>query len=192
MTTTATNKTGRCNRTDAQVRALVESGLNGNAQAQEDLYELAAGRFRSFAGRQFEDQNTVDEVLSDTLINAWNQLNNSAKPSFESIRSFEGWFVRIGRCRVIDRIRKQGRDRHVFPEEFEEPVHEDPDFINWADCLLKLKRHLKDSDVQIILKRAEGMTGKEIASEMEVSDIDVKTALTRIRKQLSDWRMTDV
>ncbi|MBI1373134.1 MAG: sigma-70 family RNA polymerase sigma factor [Phycisphaera sp.] len=133
------------------------------------------------------DGHRAEDVLQDVAEAAIRSFGD-----FDASRSFVGWVLGIARHRVLDYVRKAGRDRHVFGERamvllaeaHEKVAAEQTDFRSaLASCIEKLP----EKNRAIVELRYQGGLGfDEIAARLSMTANAATVAMHRVRAALND------
>lgn len=88
---------------EEELRAMMISGLGGNARAHADLLRALAPMLLSFFRRrcaqQFQD---IDDLVQDTLIAV-----HERRATYDIARPFTAWLFAIARYKMIDHYRRR-------------------------------------------------------------------------------------
>ena len=185
--------------------ALLAAFAGGDARAFERLYgrhEQALYRFvRRLLGTVAAAQ--ADEVFQDTWLRAI-QARNEWRPDHAGRASFRTWLFTIAHHRVLDTLRRSGREVAFDEHEGSEDAHWAPDGPAWQgwpapagpednafwraagqrllDCLEGLPVAQKTA---FLLHHDDGLSLDELAQALEVG---FETAKTRLRYAMSKLR----
>lgn len=120
------------------------------------------------------DEDAAD-AIQETVLKCWQKIGQ-----LKSEEYFGTWLVRIliNQCKDILRERKK-----VVPlEEFAELVHEDCYFTDeWRRMLSNL-----DGRYRLVMELyyVDGFSAREIAGMLHITEVNVRSRMTRGRKQL--------
>jgi RNA polymerase sigma-70 factor (ECF subfamily) len=180
---------------------LVRRAQQGDLQAFESLATGLERRIYSLAFRMLRNQEDAEDVTQQTFLSALENLQN-----FRSDSSFSTWLLRIASNAALKVIRKRsGLQTMPYPEEeqgldnFDSVPH--PEYIaDWRQSPEELvQRHemqalLDEALISLdekhrivfLLRDVEGMSIKETADTLGVSEANTKVRLLRARLQLRE------
>ena len=177
--------------TDADLVAAV---VQGNAAAFELLFERHRRRVAAIAGRFFQQQSQIEEILQESFTKAYFAL-----PSFsqDKVDSFAHWLARIAFNSCYDELRKQNRSREWLLSDFDDTERQrlrkltagesatlESTAIN-RDLAHKLLQFLSAEDrLVLVLLDVEGLSVAEIAQLLNWSSPKVKVRAYRARVDL--------
>jgi RNA polymerase sigma-70 factor (ECF subfamily) len=171
---------------------LVERCLQGDEGAWETIVKLYGRRIFNLAFRFTGRTDEAEDLAQETFIRAYRSL-----ASFRSeTGSLRNWLVRVGRNLVIDHYRREKRfhaslvsdgledlrvadDRTPSPQRIAEQA-EAARFL--MKGMMTLGAEIREA---VILRDMEGMTYREIARVVGVSEGTVKSRVSRGRLQLA-------
>jgi RNA polymerase sigma factor (sigma-70 family) len=155
------------------------------AAATRELYERYARQIHSFCLHQLGSREEAEDAVQSTFLNAFRGLKRGIDPEFES-----AWLYKIAANVCLTRQRSSSRRRRVeSPGDLEAlqdllPSHE-------ADSheLIRLKEALERMPAQqrraVLLREWQGLSYREIADELGLSQAAVETLLFRARRSLA-------
>ena len=155
------------------------------AEATRDLYERFGGQIFAYCLVQLRSREEAEDAAQTTFMNAFRALERGVVPELES-----AWLYKIAQHVCLTRRRSWSRRRNVeSPEDFERvqevlgaPMRE----TDGARELTEALRALPDQQRRAILLREwQGLTYKEIAAEMDLSQAAVETLIFRSRRSLA-------
>lgn len=170
-------------RVDEDVdRWLVEKARAGDVDAYEVLVRRHRGRIYRIALRMLGDPQDAEDVAQDVLIQVWTAL-----AGFAGASAFTTWLYRI----VVNRCMNQVRGRR-----WTRPVHEvDPLSVAGAEDTVIAQYRARatveaiaalppDQRAVIVLHQLEGLSYREVAAVVNVSEDAVRGRLHRARLSL--------
>lgn len=132
----------------------------------EEVYVELYVRARRVAARILANEAEADDIAAETMVRAmsvWRRVKAYSAP----------WVTRVAANLAIDVLRRRQRERPASPE----PVTDDPtDRIVLADALRKLSARQREA---VVLRYLVGLTGRETAEAMGLSEKTLKTHLRR-------------
>jgi RNA polymerase sigma-70 factor (ECF subfamily) len=177
---------GRPSPPAADERSLVERARQGDRLAFEELVRLHADRLYVVVLRFVADAPEAEEVTQEAFLRAWRSIG-----SFQARSQFFTWLYRIG----INEAKRRA-ERHP-PTAGATPLEETPaaDIPGWeaaperraeqSDLRARLEQAVRALPIgyrsPLILRDIEGLTTKEAAEVMELSEAAFKSRLHRAR-----------
>jgi RNA polymerase sigma factor (sigma-70 family) len=154
-------------------------------EALKRLFERHRAQIASFCMRELGSREDADDATQLTFINAFRGLSRGADPEYES-----AWLFQIARNVCLNSRRSSFRRRKVeTPSDLETVDATHLQMAEASDDLFALKAALStlpDLQRQVILRREwQGMTYREIAADLEVSEAAVETAIFRARRAMA-------
>jgi RNA polymerase sigma-70 factor, ECF subfamily len=164
---------------------LVTRAREGDRAAFEELVRRYADRLHAVVLRFVADREAAEEVIQECFIRAWRGIGR-----FEGRSRFFTWLYRIGINEAKRRAAREPSQRTVSLDE--EPILEAPDWSEAPDTRAEqddLRRVLENSiralpfeyRAPVILRDVEGLSTKEAAEVMELSEAAFKSRLHRAR-----------
>lgn len=142
-------------------------------------------KFYRLALRITLDKAEAEDIVQDTLIRIWEKRNE-----WPSIESFEALGLTICRNLAIDRSqRKEAQNVEFIPEQMDTAQTSDPHEEIVADESRELIRRIIDNlptrQREVLqLRDIEGMSYKEIADILQITEDQVKITLFRARQTI--------
>ncbi len=165
---------------DLQQRLLQEC-IDGNRQAQRQLYERYSHRFLNIAYRVVWHKEDAQDVVQESFMKIFNGLG-----SLKDTKKFEGWAKRIVVNNAITSLRQKGKiplydleSADDFPPEKEVPVDEELQQWNIAIAKKALSELAPGYRTIISLYLLEGYDHQEIS---EILGISVSTSITQFNR----------
>ncbi len=174
------------------IQKAIQQVLDGNKDAYRDIMEEYQDMLIAFAGFRLLDADLVDEVVQQTFIRAYEQLDQ-----YRTKEDFGVWLRTICHYIILKEIKSiQRKDAgkkkyknhisrkllHLSEEIYAADIDSDI-YENLYKCMNKLK----ERSMKLIQdKYKEQRSIKEIAGLYSKSVTWVTTAMYRIRKQLKD------
>ena len=180
---------------------LVRRAKAGNLDAFETLTDRYEQRVYSHALRLLRHEQDAEDVTQQAFLSAMEHLND-----FRGEASFSTWLLRITTHAALKVIRKQRGLEMVSLEAATENTENEeaiphPEYIaDWRDSPEELverneTRHLLEEALEqleekhrlvFLLRDVEGLSVKETALELGLSEANVKVRLLRARLQLRE------
>jgi RNA polymerase sigma-70 factor (ECF subfamily) len=152
------------------------------AEAAASLYEHHHGRILAFCLRRLRNREEAEDAAQQTFLKAFGAMRGGFRPTVE-----RAWLYRIAENVCADRRRANGRRvRHEAAEGaaiLEVIPARDAEAIDGLDDALA---ELTPAQRQALLLREwQGLSYREIAAELELSQSAVETLLFRARRSLA-------
>jgi RNA polymerase sigma-70 factor (ECF subfamily) len=157
--------------------------LNEKEKIFLTILEKHKGIIYKVANTYCFDSTDQEDLIQEITLQIWKSIDNYNKQY-----KWSTWIYRIALNTSISFYRKNSRNRIKavdvdqiieVPCSYDEP-REDIQYI----LLRKFIRELKEIDRAIILLHLEGLTSQEIADIMAISQTNVTTKISRIKKKL--------
>jgi RNA polymerase sigma factor (sigma-70 family) len=155
------------------------------AEVTRELYERYGAQLLTFCLNRLRNREEAEDAAQSTFLNALRGLQNGICPELES-----AWLYRIARNVCVTRQRSSWRRRRVeAPRDLDAIQDLLPGREPEADELIRLPDALGGIPEQqrraLILRDWQGLTYREIASELDLSLGAVETLLFRARRSLA-------
>src|ERR687885_1692530 len=155
------------------------------AQVTHDLYERYARQIFTFCMHRLGSREEAEDAVQSTFMNAFRGLERGVEPEFES-----AWLFKIAENVCLTRQRSSFRRRRVeSPGDLDALQDLLPSPQREADELIRLTEALAGMPEQqrraLLLREWQGLSYKEIAEELELSQAAVETLLFRARRSLA-------
>ena len=176
---------------------LVRKAKQGDQDAFQQLVERHQVRIFHHALRMMGNQQDAEEVLQDTFVQVFRNLDR-----FEERSRFSTWIYRIATNEALMRLRKASRKREVFLEDTlgkdgERYAEEIRDFARSAldqvlddevrQLLTRVLAELPEEYRAVFVMRdMDGLSNAEVAEVLGISVPAVKSRLHRSRLYLRD------
>lgn len=169
---------------------LIRLAQSGDRQAFGGLMQLHQGRVFSFVQGMCRNPDQARDITQDTFIKVWHAL-----PDWRPEAQFNTWLLRIARNTAIDALRRRQHepialDDAVLIDSQPGPLQqlENRRRIAQLDTLLG---QLPVTQREILLLRElEGLSYRELATALDISEGTVKSRLARAREALLQARRT--
>ena len=171
--------------------AAAPSRFAPEGEATRLLYERHQRKILSFCKHQLGSREEAEDATQITFLNAFRGIKRGATPEFES-----AWLFKIAHNVCLTKQRNSYRRRLVeVSGDFELIEERIPAHEGDTDELFGLETALRAIPEQqrhaLLLREWQGLTYKEIADEMRLSQAAVETLLFRARRSLADALTTD-
>lgn len=167
--------------------SLIEEAKNRNPDAFDRLMRNELQRMYRIAISMLHNEEDAADAIQETVLKCWQKIGQLKQEAY-----FQTWLTRIliNQCKDVLKSRK----RYVLLDDFEvsdfpELVQEDSYFANeWKEVLGGLKEKYR---IVMELYYADGFSTKEIAEMLHITDMSVRSRLSRGRKQLEQLMDAD-
>ena len=148
-----------------------------------DAQPKVAGFVGAFIHNFSDAQDIVQEVAKAAV---------EAIDSYDLDKPFTPWILGVARFKVIDHLRKHGKDRHIFDNDAINRVagayakrNDELDDMKsaLADCMQSLSKRERQA---LDLRYVDDAKPAEIAKQMSVNAVTARVLLHRIRQALAD------
>jgi RNA polymerase sigma factor (sigma-70 family) len=166
--------------------SLVErSRVAPQATATEGLYERHAAKLQSYCLHQLGSREEAEDAVQTTYMNAFRALGRGIVPEAES-----AWLFKIAENVCLSRRRsswRRGRiespsDFQIIEEIVPGPSRQTDELIGIEDALASMPEQQRRA---ILLREWQGLSYREIAEELEVTQSAVETLIFRARRSLA-------
>lgn len=182
-----------------ELEELVTRAKNGDQQALNQLYNDTYRQAYQVAMQMFHDENEAFDILQDSYIKAFNNLSNLKEPS-----KFKSWFFQIVSNTCRDYLRKRKNNPMFFSDmtyeddngeneiEFVDEStafspEENVDYSETKRLVAEMIDNLPDEQRLVLLMYyIEGLSIKEIAQSLEISENTVKSRMNYGKAPLTD------
>ncbi|MGN1211681.1 MAG: RNA polymerase sigma factor [Candidatus Cryptobacteroides sp.] len=164
---------------------LIELCLKGNKVAQKSLYDTLAPTMFAVCIRYAGDRIVAEDLLQDGFVTLFSKLD-----SYKGDGSFEGWARRIFINTCLMYLRK--KDALKMSDELEEARNISSEMSTQIEDigykeLMKLITTLPDGFRTVFnLYVIEGLSHKEIANMLNITETTSRTQLSRARSWLQN------
>ena len=154
------------------------------ADATRDLYERYSGQVFGYCVQRLGSREEAEDAVQSTFLNAFRALGRGVVPESES-----AWLFKIAENVCHSRHRsswRRGRiespsDLDAFQDVLPAPVRAHEDLIPLAAALERLPQNQRRA---ILLREWQGLSYREIADELQLSQSAVETLIFRARRSL--------
>ena len=156
------------------------------ADATRDLYERYARQIHSYCLHQLGSREEAEDAVQSTFLNAFRGLKRGVDPEFES-----AWLYKIAENVCLTRQRSSYRRRRIeSPGDLDAMQDILPSHESDNDALIGLPAALEGMPEQqrraLLLREWQGLSYREIAGELGLSQSAVETLLFRARRSLAN------
>lgn len=171
-----------------ELKELINRAKAGDRSAFEDLFKQSYQRVHGWALRMTGNPYDADDVTQDVFVRAFRSLK-----SFRGDARFSTWLHRITFNSSATLLGRRGKDRQISLDFVEEIVDEntdnDPEFQMQNTAVgARLSRALDNLPERlrnvVVLRDIQGMSHKEIAQSLGITESAAKVRLHRARTRL--------
>lgn len=162
--------------------SLIEEAKNKNPDAFDQLMRTQLQRMYRIAISMLQNEEDAADAIQETVLRCWEKIGQLKNDDY-----FQTWLTRIliNQCKDLLRSRK----RLIFTNEIPETAHTDNYFTSeWKELLSNLNEKYR---IVLELYYVDGFSTKEIASLLHITDMNVRSRMTRGRKQLAQFLSDD-
>jgi len=163
----------------------VEGAAPAEAELTRALYEQYANQIFRYCLHQLGSREEAEDAVQSTFLNAFRGIKRGIVPELES-----AWLFKIAHNVCLSRRRSSWRRGRVeSPADFEVVEELAPAPSRRADELIGLQDVLEEMPEgqrrAILLREWQGLSYREIADELELSQAAVETLIFRARRTLA-------
>lgn len=157
----------------------------GAAKTAEHLFQAHSGWIYGYCLRVLRSPEEAEDALQTTYLNACRSLNEGTRPQAGS-----AWLLRIAQNVCLTRLRSSGRrgkverpqDITVLEETIAAPERPDEELLGLVAALERLPERQRRA---ILLREWQGLSYREVARELGVTQASVETLIFRARRSLA-------
>lgn len=161
-------------------KKLMIQAQQGNQQAYRELLKDLSQTMKNFIAHKVANLCNVDDILQEFLISIHNSL-----ATYDPSKPFKSWAYTIARYKIIDNLRKKKVHSELSDDlrdhKNELQAFEDNQLIRKA--LAKLSPSYREP---IILTKINGLSVKEAAEQLNLSESALKVRCSRGIKDLKN------
>ena len=163
----------------------IEAPAAPAASATQDLYERYANQIFGYCLHQLGTREEAEDAVQSTFLNAFRGLKRGVVPEAEA-----AWLFKIAQNVCLSRRRSSWRRGRIeSPADFELVQELTPAPSRRGDELMGLQDVLEQMPESqrraILLREWQGLSYREIAQELELSQAAVETLIFRARRSLA-------
>ena len=165
-------------------KQLIESCLNGDRRAQEELYNLYARKMLGVCLRYVGDRETARDMLQDGFVKVFTSLH-----LYSGTGSLEAWMRMIFMNCSIEHLRKKDFLRDATDLESVKEFTEDDNVVSrlTAEQILELVKQLPSGARTVFnMYAVEGYSHKEIGEMLHITESSSRSQYARARKWLQE------
>lgn len=158
----------------------VKKAKQGDASAFANLYRQVYEDLYRFALYTLKNQSDAEDVVSDTVVDAFATIKNLRKEE-----AFKGWIFRILYNKCKDKLREYTKKTVVLPEDYGEMPTEEK--VEDGAVTRALFYELGEEERLIIsMHLFAGYTSKEIGTLLHMNENTVRSKESRALKKLGE------
>jgi RNA polymerase sigma-70 factor (ECF subfamily) len=161
--------------------SIVEGCLNENKNYQYELYKRYSYKMMAMCLRYANSRSEAEDMLQEGFIKVFDNIK-----SFKGKGSLEGWVRRVivnNNLNIIRQSKIKFENIDDISDEFIEPIIEDIT-LNEKVLLDMISNLPKGYKYVFNMFAIEGMSHKEIASNLGISEVSSRSQYARARKHL--------
>jgi RNA polymerase sigma-70 factor (ECF subfamily) len=171
----------------------MRAALGGDAKAYHRLLQELAPVLRALAGRGFARHKLgggdVEDVVQETLL-----ALHLKRHTWDGRRPFSPWVHAIARNKLIDNLRRRGRQAQLPIDDIETLLagNESPVELDSSIDAQHLIAGLKEREREIVVAISiDGESAREVAQRLGMTEGAVRVALHRALRSLAKTLRTD-
>ena len=159
---------------------------NEDKSAVDDLFSYYYPRLYHFSKSILKIENDIDDILQEVFVKIWLNRQKIGNPE-----TFNAYIFTITKNEVLNLIRNNLRDhtfkdqlfQYAVAEEYQNSVPVEYEEIKAG--IEKIVANLPEKRQQVfVLSRTEGLSNKEIAQQLNISEKTVEDHITHAIKQI--------
>ena len=175
------------------VQKIIKGCLANDRKIQKIIFEMTYGRMMGMIMRYASDQDSAQDILSDTWIKIFKKIG-----TYEDSGSFEGWISRIAINTAIDSLRRS-KNTYVMDSDdmsyFDGMITEDKEFeieseevegLSTEELIKEIQKLSPSYRAAFNLFVFEGMSHKDIALKLGINIGTSKSNLSKARSVLKE------
>lgn len=162
---------------------------NDSAYAFQQIFDKYKDHIYKIAMSYVKDKHLAEEIIQDVFTKVW-----MYRHSLLELRSFEAWLYTVGKNRIFDYNKKKIADwkAHLGYHSLKNESVDDSERIlqskEYKELLHIAQQQLSEQQLLIFkLAKEENMTYKQIAAQLNLSPLTVKTHLARAMSTLKSY-----
>lgn len=162
---------------------------NDSAYAFQQIFDKYKDHIYKVAMSYVKDKHLAEEIIQDVFTKVWMHRH-----SLLELRSFESWLYTVGKNRIFDYNKKRAAEwkAHLgYQSTADESVNDSEKLLQSKEYkeLLHIAQQQLSAQQLLIFKMAkeDNMSYKEIAAELHLSHLTVKTHLARAMATLKAY-----
>lgn len=168
------------------LKQLMHQSMQGDNKAYHQLLQKITPLARQYIRKKINNPTDVEDVAQNILI-----AIHKSRQTFEEKQKFLPWFYAICHYKITDHLRdvyRHNNNTSLEEEKTEPALYEEKDvtlIIEQNEYLHKaLKMLSAKSRLILVLSKGAGLTSREIATKMNMTESAVKVSIHRALKQL--------
>jgi len=174
--------------TITQIEGIIFRMKQDDKSAMDELFHLYYHRLFHFSKSILKIENEIDDILQDVFVKIW--LN---RHKIDNTETFNAFIYTITKNEVLNLIRTNLRNQTFRDELYTRTVAEEyqtPNEIEYNEIkagIDKIVANLPPKRQQVfILSRTEGLSNKEIAQQLNISEKTVEDHITHAIKHIKN------
>ncbi|CAM4188119.1 RNA polymerase sigma factor SigY [Paenibacillus alkaliterrae] len=161
---------------------LIKQAVRGDSRALSELLQQNYSFLYQYVLKATMNKSLAEDVTQETMLKAIEKI-----ASFQGKAKFSTWLITIASRHVVDRVRRNEREKHWIQEEQSlRAVRYDTlqRMNDWPEALQALGELSSDTRMPVLLKYFYGYTQEEISAMLDIPIGTVKSRLHNGIKQL--------
>lgn len=164
---------------------LVDGCLHNNRKMQEMLYRRFAGEMYAVCRAYATDTDEAKDILQDSFIKVFKNIGQ-----YNGKGALKAWIRRIITNTAIDHIRRKPQKSDLFEVENivdDRTAEVEMEKLTSADVFKQVQRLPEGARLIFNLYALEGLSHKEIAVKLNITESTSKSQFRRARQLLQVW-----
>lgn len=168
--------------------SLMTAAQGGDAAAYRRLLAEIAPALRSFLRTRFFAREHIDDVVQEILLGI-----HAARHTYRPEQPFRNWMYGIARHKMVDYLRKLGRQKANEISDGElvtflgDPANNPEEALSGKELEQALERLPEKQRRVLQLTKVEGYSMAETAAKLGMSETAVKVTAHRAYKKMKEW-----
>jgi RNA polymerase sigma-70 factor (ECF subfamily) len=166
------------------LETLMELAQGGDKNAYREVLSQSTRILRGFLIKRVSDKDVIEDIIQDILISI-----HKAQHTYDASRPFIPWMMAIARFRLTDHFRKVYREaehEEAYTEELSHDIALDvTNPVGEYEYLYRAIETLPEKQQHVVVwMKIEGLSAKEVAEKLNMSESAVKVTAHRAYKAL--------
>jgi RNA polymerase sigma-70 factor (ECF subfamily) len=168
--------------------ALMVAAQRGDAKSYRQLLGEVAPALRNFLRTRFFARDHIDDIVQETLMGI-----HAARHTYNPEQPFKNWMYGIARHKMVDYMRKLGRQQsnEINDQELEtflaDRANNPEEALSGKDVQQALTRLPEKQRRILMMVKVEGYSMAETAQKLGMSETAVKVSAHRAYRKLKEW-----
>lgn len=174
--------------TISDIEEIIRRLKNEDKSAVDELFGYYYPRLYHFSKSILKIENEIDDILQEVFVKIW--LN---RQKIGNAETFNAYIFTITKNKVLNLIRNNLRDQAFMDKLYLRTVAEEyyaPDPVEFDEIKVRIDKivaNLPERRHQVfVLSRTEGLSNKDIAQQLNISEKTVEDHITHAIKQIKN------